>query len=391
MQWLKNLFREKKTFEQIKPWIDERMDECSRDRKQAIATAEQEFPQLLIAAKQSIVSLEQAELRNPNIPERAKHFMQGNRDQFLKLTNRFLENLLVPKEAPDFSQMDLLFHQYAQNTARPGAILSEFFGAEVSNIRKALADIEKQIQEIKRVQIKMDEIQKINGILTQIENVKKERESIEKQQVDFERQLKQFKTVYETLKKEKEDFISKPEYLKVKEDLVSAAKERQEAEQSIASVFLPLSDALKKYAHDIKNEKLAGYSDNPLTALMHDYSFGILKYVPGLIEAINSGKLGLKPEKIQKALEALGHVNKDELGPMLHRYANAKKRETDIHHDVAQRPAIKEYEQYAISLKTKAAEIQQLENTIAKLTLPTDEQLKEELKQELEKNRIVLV
>ncbi len=391
MQWLRNLFREKKTFEQIQPWLSEKINTLNQAKKQAISAAEQAFPEQLIAVKQALATLERAELRNPNIPERAKHFMQGNREQFLKLTGRFTENLLVPKEAADFSQLNVLFHQYAQNTGRPGAILSEFFGEEVSNTRKALAEIEKNFQEIRKVQAQIDAFQKIQDILNKIETVKTERKSLEKQRADFEQQLQQLKTVYETLKKEKEDFINKPDYLKVKEDMLSAVKERQEAEQAVTSVFLPLSDAIKKYAHDIKNEKLAGYAENPLNALMHDYSFSIVKHVSAIRGAITTGKLGLKPEKTQKALEALGHVTKENLGPLLHRYARAKKRETDVHHDVAQRPVMQEYEQYAVSLKEKAAEIQQLENTMAKLALPTDDQPKEQLIQELEKHRIVLI
>jgi hypothetical protein len=391
MQWLRNLFREKKAFEQIQPWVDEKISALNSAKKQAIASAEQAFPDQIIAAKQALAELEKAELRNPNIPERAKHFMQGNRDQFLKLARRFVENLFVPKEPADFSQLDVLFHQYAQNTGRPGAILSEFFGDEVSNTRKALAETEKNINELRKIQTQIDDYNAIKDILSKIESVKNERSAVENQKADFEQQLQKFKAIQETLRKEKEEFTSRPDYLKVKEDLLGAVRERQESEQAATSTFLPLSDAIKKYAHDIKNEKLAGYAENPLNALMHDYSFSIVKHVAGIRESILSGKLGLKPEKAQKALEVLGQITKENLGPMLHRYAKAKKREADVHHDVAQRPIMREYEQYAVSLKEKAAEIQQLEVTIAKLTLPSDEQLKEQLRQELEKHKIILV
>jgi hypothetical protein len=391
MQWLRNLFREKKAFEQIQPWADEKISALNSAKKQAIASAEQAFPDQIIAAKQALADLEKAELRNPNIPERAKHFMQGNRDQFLKLTHRFIENLFVPKEPADFSQLDVLFSQYAQNTGRPGAILSEFFGEEVSNTRKALAETEKNINELRKIQTQIDDYNAIKEILSKIENVKNERSAVEKQKADFEQQLQKLKAIQETLRKEKEEFTGRPDYLKVKEDMLSAVRERQESEQAVTSTFLPLSDAVKKYAHDIKNEKLSGYAENPLNALMHDYSFSIVKHVAGIRESILSGKLGLKPEKAQKALEMLGQITKENLGPMLHRYAKAKKREADVHHDVAQRPIMQEYEQYAVSLKEKAAEIQQLESTISKLALPSDEQLKEQLRQELEKHKIILV
>ncbi|MEM3154616.1 MAG: hypothetical protein QW165_03580 [Candidatus Woesearchaeota archaeon] len=391
MQWLKNLFKEKKTLEQAARWVQEKLEEKQKETNQAIATAEQEFPTAILEVKQALATLEQAELRNPNIPERAKHFMQGNRDQFIKLTSRFIENLFVPKDATDISQTDVLFHQYAQNTERPAAIVSEFFRDEIIAVRKALAEIEHKIQEIKKTQLSINQLQNIQKILDQITQVAQDRANIAKQRTEFEQQLQKLKTAYENIKKEKEDFTKKPEYLKVKEDLVGAVRERQEAEQALAEILLPLSDAIKKYAHDTKNQKLLTYAENPLEGLMHDYAFGILKHVPAIIEAITTGKIDLKPEKKQKALLALAKMNKETLGPMLHRYARAKKQETDMHHNIAQRPIMQEYENYAVLLKTKASEIQQLESTIAKLTLPTDDELRVQLKKELEKHNIVLI
>ena len=106
---------------------------------------------------------------------------------------------------------------------------------------------------------------------------------------------------------------------------------------------------------------------------------------------IMRNELDLKPEKTQKALEALKQMSKERLSSMIHRYAKAKKREADIHHDVAQRPVMKEYEQYAVELKNVNTEIDQLQQTIAKITLPTDEQLVEDLKKALEQHKITLI
>jgi len=390
MQWLKKIFYKKKTAEEVKQWVTEEQERLDKEQQNVINAAKEEYPQLLINTKQAIVALERAELRNPNIPERAKHFMQGNRDQFLKLTNKLVENLLVPKDAPDMSQLDLLFHQYAQNTARPAAILSEFLGEEVKKIRSELATIETKTNEIKKALAQKEQISKIAEIIQNIDKTGIEKETVKKQQTEFQAQLRQLTGKRDVLKKEKEEFTTKPEYQKVKEDIVTAAKERQEAEQEITGLFLALSDAIKKYAHNTKNEKLSAYAEKPIDALIHDYSLGIIKHVKGIEDAIKQGQLELKPERTQKAMEALKKITKENLGGMIHRYANAKKRETDIHHDVAQRAVMKEYEQYAVDIKTVNAEIEQLEKTIAKLILPTDEQLKEELKTELEKHKITL-
>ncbi len=391
MNWFKNLFRQKKTIEEVKQWAQQEQEKQQQEQKQATDTLEHEFPEILIKIRKAVVNLENAELRNPNIPERAKHFMQGNRDQFVKLTNRFVENLNVPKEAPDFSQNELFFQQYAQNTARPGAILSEFLGEEVKEIRKHLAETESRLHELKQHQLKKEQFSSIASMIKQMRTIKEERSAAEKQKKEFEEQLQQLKNKQDSLKKEKEDFTSKPEYISIKEDIINTARERQESERTITDIFLPLSDAIKKYAHQIKNEKIAKYADNPLNALIHDYTLGILKHVPDIKKAIDAGELELKPERVQKALDSLKQLTKENLGGMIHRYANAKKRETDIHDDIAQRPVMKEYSQYAEEIKKASEEIKQLEATIEKFKMPTDEELKEMLKQELEKHKIVLI
>jgi len=287
--------------------------------------------------------------------------------------------------------LNLLFHQYAQNTSRPATILSEFLGEEVKEIRKGFAEIEAKIHEIKLLQEKKVQLGKIKIKIQRINEVKQEQKDMEKQREEFNAQLQQLKNKEDTIRKEKEDFNTRPEYLQVKEDLITTAKERQESEQAITGVFLALSDPIKKYAHKMKNPKLAQYAENPVEELIHDYSLSILKYLQGIKEAMEKGELELKPEKVQRATEALKLATKENLGTMIHRYAKAKKRESDMQSDVAQRPIMHEYDQYAVDLKSISEDIDRLEKTITKLVVPTDEQVKEELKVELEKHGIVLV
>ncbi len=391
MEWFRKLFFKKKTEEETRNWLKEEQSQYEKEQEKTIKAGEQELQILLNETKQAITELEKAQLRNPDIPEKAKHYMQGNREQFIKITSRFIENLYIPKNTTDISQLDLVFYQYAQNAKRPAAILSEFFGEEVKKISNCLANIEEKIVAVKKIQARKDEILSITGLFEKIDKIKTDKEAIEKQKTEFNEQLQQLMTKRDTLKKEKEQFNNKPEYLKIKEEIVYAAKERQEAEQDITGTFLALSDAIKKYAHKIKNEKIAKYSENPLETLIKDYSLGILKHKEDIEKAITKGEIELKPEKVQKTLEALKKLTRENLGAMIHRYAKAKKREADIHNDVAERPIMKEYEQYAIDLKNVNSEIEQLEKTIAKITIPTEETVKEELKKELEKFKITLI
>ena len=148
-----------------------------------------------------------------------------------------------------------------------------------------------------------------------------------------------------------------------------------------------MSDAIKKYAHHSKNDKLAKYAENPIDALTHDYSFTILKHLPGIKEAI----LQDKPERQPKALDSLQDTTKEKLGQLIHRYANAKKRETDVHNEIAQKQIMKEYEQYAQDLKKLTEKIQELEKTIHAIRVPSDYDEKELIARALEKYNIKLI
>jgi len=147
-----------------------------------------------------------------------------------------------------------------------------------------------------------------------------------------------------------------------------------------------LIEAIKKHAHLIKNIKLAKY-ENPIEALIHDYSLSILKHIQGIQDAI----LDYPPEKRPKAIESLKKMTKENLSKLIHTYANAKKRETDIHNTVVDRPIMKEYEKYAQEIKTTNEKIEEIQKAVDKITSPSEHETKEELNKVLGKHGIRLV
>jgi len=391
MNWLKKLFYQKKTIEETASWIEEGKQNREQEQQKIIEKLGEEFPGLLQATKEAMKALENAELQNPDIPDRAKHYLVGNTEQLLKITERFIENLIVPKNPADISQLDVLFHEYAKNSSRAASIVSEFLGENVKAIRKSIAEIEVKLHEIKQSYSISEETQKVQELIDKIKEVDELRAEIEKQQYQMNQELEQLGIKQENLRKEKETFTTRPAYLKIKEDLVNSAKARQEAEQAITELFHPIREVLKKYAHKMKNDKLAKYAEDPLSELIKDYSLGILKHVVDIRNSIEKDLIQLQPDKKHKAMEVLNILTKEKLSPMVHDYANSKKKEADIHHEVAERPIMQEYDQYAKDLKEIKEKIGALKQTIEKIQLPTNDELKEELRHELEKHKITLV
>ena len=85
MGWFGNLFKKKKTLEEVKTWLEEEQKKQVDEQGQATDKFRAEFPELLTGIQKAMTALEKAELRNPSIPERAKHYMVGKREQLLKL------------------------------------------------------------------------------------------------------------------------------------------------------------------------------------------------------------------------------------------------------------------------------------------------------------------
>ncbi len=391
MNWFKRLIAKKKSLEEAKNWLDEEKAGKQEEHDKAVSAAAKEMPKLLEEAEERIKKIEQAGLRNPNIPERAKHYLQGNRERLTELSRKFMENLFVPKNSVETSQIELLFYQYAQNSARSAAITSEFLGEEVKEMHSALARIETKIREIKKHQDEIEKLQKTRNMFSRLEEIQSEKEKTEKQKTELNEKLGQEEKKLESIKKEKEELTKKEEYVKIKEEILAAATERREAEQAITGLFNSLSDLIKKYAHKIKNQKMAMYAEQPLIALSKDYSFTIIRHAEGIKDALEKGEVELKPEKAQKAMEALQHLTKKKLSAMIHRHATAKKHETDVHNEIARSRIINEYEQHAMEIKKSIDEIQALKNMISRLASPSEEETMNKLKEELEQHNILLL
>ena len=77
--------------------------------------------------------LENAKLQNPNIPFRAKQYMEGNRKSYAKSVNSFLGNLEINNRDYFYlvnfcKEFELMLNDLHSGTLRSYTILQEFFG-----------------------------------------------------------------------------------------------------------------------------------------------------------------------------------------------------------------------------------------------------------------------
>ncbi len=229
----------------------------------------------------------------------------------------------------------------------------------------------------------------VTSLIVKLDELAKQREELLDKQESLQQQLAEANKRREQLKQEKDQVTGTQEYQTLKEQLLTAKKTRQEAEQAINAVFTPLQPAIASYADRLKEEKLAHYASNPVNTLIYDYSLELLKHVPAISSELHSGTLKM-PDK-EAAINAIKQLNKDNLGKLIHSYANAKKGETALHQTLPQRPLMQDYERKLNALKEAEKERDVLQQEMGLINIPVEEELKMQLNTELAKHKLRLI
>ena len=103
-EYFRGFFREEIKEEEVsvanlEEWFSSKAAAVFASAAEKIKESNQQIAITIGETKEKIKALEAAELRNPNIPERAKHFMQGNRENYIKQISMFLDNIQLVEDA----------------------------------------------------------------------------------------------------------------------------------------------------------------------------------------------------------------------------------------------------------------------------------------------------
>jgi len=391
MRWIKRLLAKKKTLAEVEQWIEDERAKRERSRDETLNTCKQSLEELLVSLERAAEELRSASLKNPNIPARAKHAIDGNRERLITLTKRLAHSLFAPQSEEDLAELDEALKTYRDNSARPLAILNQFFRDHVKALTNALATIEEQYNTVKAAFQSVKNIAALEQKLADLYAAQQQHKDAKAALHNLSKQRQTLDDKQTRLRREKEQLTEDPDYLAIKEDILNAAKTRQLAAQAITDLFAPLTAPLKKYAHAHRDEKLAAYAEDPLNTLVQDYSFSILGHVDSLITTITKGELDLDEQRSERAISALRTLDKELLGTLIHTFANAKKKEQDVHERIADKPVMRRYEQFAEELKVVQAELSDVDSQLSSVTLPDETEARSALQAELEQYNITLL
>ncbi|HIJ18592.1 TPA: hypothetical protein HA372_02790 [Candidatus Woesearchaeota archaeon] len=314
--------------EELDAWLARKEEQLRAALNGILREASAEMEEAKAALQGSIDALREAELRNPNIPAKALHFMQGNRDSYVKLASLFLRDAfpegisgMAYEEAKTFiSGFRQHIGSFSSSSLKNYQVLQHFFAHESHAVAQRIKGSENALR-------KLEEALAESG-LDALAEAKEEAASI-RQKIRRRRELME---ETETEKGNLHGARQKEQNLKEElanleaSDEAKALAQWQEGLQGIEGSlalaglelsfrFSHLEKALRKFAKvSFEHDKLiAAYAEHAEQAIEGDPHLAILSILPKLAQSLHDGSLGLDGKRTQKALDAIGGISREVL------------------------------------------------------------------------------
>lgn len=352
MGWLKRIFRgsEKEEVEDVleatveldklHDWVDEKADSEFQKIRPDI---EAKFRQLREEKKKLHSELEElrdAELHNPNITEREKQIMQGNREAYISQHKQFLNMVefsddLTCKEVTGFCKnFEELLVKLAKSTAKGHLVMNEFFSNHAANVNRRIKMMGQIVSRVKETLedsnlgvVELGDVHKaisdLRGKRKLVSEMGRELEVLDKKLENSNFLKQKLEKSIEQLK-QTEDYSSFAESDRKRKELWSDLKQ---TEDEIGGLFSQLDRPMRKFERMLAENVniFRRYIDNPMKALAEDENLVIMGLLEKMRSAIEQDRVELKDKEKDKALQRIANITKENLSDARTTYVEAKR------------------------------------------------------------------
>ena len=320
----------------MEEWLTEKSKPFTEDMQHQIEAILMKVNEELQRARFNLEVLENAKLQNPNIPFKAKQYMEGNRKAYIRSINSFLGHMEINNRdyfyLLDFcKEFEELLNDLNKGTIRSYSILQEFFANETGKIAQNLKNFDTLFSELKDVlneekMVKVNKTMEISKILNS-----KIRQKINLD-VDFksiEAAIKLGNNEKETIMADIEKFGKSEEHSKFV-DLSEQKKSKMNAfyndQNQILQSFSVLERPLRKYSHIAfgHEEAVLEYLNDPIDTLANDKNMAILEILNSLEKSLSDGQIQLDEKKKEKAAEEIKKLDKEFIVEFVKKYFSFK-------------------------------------------------------------------
>ena len=368
-------------------WVKEKSKPLMEDLKQQIEEILMRVGEEVQRTRFNLEVLENAKLQNPNIPFKAKQYMEGNRKAYIKSVGSFLGHMEINNKDYFYlvefcREFDELLNDLNKGTLRSYTILQEFFANETNKIAQNLKNFDNLFNKLKS-DLNGDKILKVNSAIEKIKNL----ETKTRQKINIDVDFKSMEASLKLANGEKDSLMADiinfnqseehNNFLSLKGERKNKEKEFYEDEKMIMQSFSVLERPLRKYSHiAFEHEEIVlDCLKEPIATLVDDKELKILDALKNLEKMLNEGQIKVDEKKREKALEEIKKLNKEFVEQFVKKYFSFK---TDIEElddkikssKVAEKlkDFNKKLEDYNLKIEKDNVEYNRLKDDVAKLS-----------------------
>ncbi len=324
------------------------IDELRAKAAEKIMTGEEELKNYLTEKSKEIAdkrrellealdALEKAELRNPNIPDKAKHFMQGNRATYVKMARMLERDLHVPESLDQIEESLANFQKeidrFSLSTVRAYKILQEFFAHESEIVAQKIKDVDNEYDDLKTrlTDLKLDTYRHIMRKISTLDERHDLRRKKQEEHDKLRKLLEDARIAKDEADQKLREFYESEIYAnheKMHQELLKAQEAVRKHEKEFIDEFQLLEKPLKKLAYIAFEEEaiIKPYLSHPVQALVNDYELKIVRALQKLKKVIQSNEVEIEERRKEKTLSVIDALTVQKLAKYLSEYnAMAKK------------------------------------------------------------------
>lgn len=345
LEFLKKIFKNEEPetkhvtgieLQNLEEWIREKAKPVTEEIKIRTDEILMKVSEELERTRFNVEVLEHAKLQNPNIPFRAKQYMEGNRKAYVRAVNSFLGNLEINNRDYFYlvnfcREFETFLNDLHNGTLRSYTILQEFFANETNKIAQNMKNFDALFKGLNSA-LKDEKMVAVDDVIGKVRNLKmksKQKISLDMEYRDAEASVAIAKNEKDSLMAEISNFDQSEEhneFLKLNEERKDRAKSFYEDENRIVQSFSVLERPLRKYSHFAfeYEEIVLDYLKDPIGTLANDKEMKILEIMKNLETLLNESKIQVDDRKKEKAMEEIKRLNKEFVEQFLKKYFSFK-------------------------------------------------------------------
>jgi len=165
-------------FEDLSQWVDSWASKVVGAAKLEVGTVREKIEEEKKKLQNNISILQQTELKNPNIPERARVIVQGNKVTYVQKVTMLLDKVDLPESLNDIVEFcdsfDKFLDAFSKSTMRNYQILQEFFGNQTSAVAINIKNLDAYMKQLKKI-IENARIDKVEALKAEIKDVQQQK------------------------------------------------------------------------------------------------------------------------------------------------------------------------------------------------------------------------